>query len=401
MKVMEAATAERIRAWVRARRPLIDALLIGLFCVLSAALGFSGVWSLFTLVDADVSPWWTLATALPGCIAILAKRRFPMLSLIAAAVLFTIDLLTVGGLGPVIILLDVLWTAAFLASPRGRTGLLVASAIAVVVMFFSALAVSDASVPVAFLVAAQFGAFVGTDYWWAVAVSQANELAELHRQRADEAAAVAERDQAEAVRRERETMARELHDVVAGHVMAMAIRAEAALSTTPDRVMDREALQAVRDAGLDAHGALRSMITVLRRGDGRLSPTPSWRDLDGILAEARRAGLGIRYSPSDLSGVGGAAEQAVVRVVREALSNGIRHAAGAEVELEITSSVEDVRVVVHTRGGTARSSVARGDHGWGLQMLRERVEALGGAFFAGPERDAWTVRARLPLDGRA
>ena len=398
---MQEATAERISTWSRARRPLIDAVLIGLFCVLSAALGFSGIWSIFSLLDPDISPWWTLATALPGCIAVLMKRRFPMLSLVAAAILFTVDLLTIGGLGPVIILLDVLWTAAFLASPRARTGLLIASAIAVVVMFFGALALSDAAVPVAFLVAAQFGAFVGTDYWWAVAVSQANELAELHRQRADDAAAVAEREQAEAVRRERETMARELHDVVAGHVMAMAIRAEAALTSPPDPVTDRDALQAVRDAGLDAHGALRSMISVLRRGDGTLAPTPGWSDLEGIVDEARRAGLGIRFSSADVSGVGGAAEQAVVRVVREALANGIRHASGADVDVVIDVAGSDVQVAVRSRGGVARASATHGGQGWGLQMLRERVEALGGAFAAGPESDGWSVAARVPVGVRA
>jgi len=400
MKTMQEATAERIRTWSRARRPLIDAVLIGLFCVLSAVLGFSGVWSIFSLLDADVSPWWTLATALPGCIAVLLKRRFPMLSLVAAAVLFTVDLLTIGGLGPVIILLDVLWTAAFVASPRMRTRLLIASAVAVVTMFFGALALSDASVPVAFLVAVQFGAFVGTDYWWAVAVSQANELAELHRQRADDAAAVAEREQAEAVQRERETMARELHDVVAGHVMAMAIRAEAALATAPDPVTDRDALQAVRDAGLDAHGALRSMISVLRRGDGALSSTPGWTDLEGIVDEARRAGLGIRFSATDVEGVGAAAEQAVVRVVREALANGIRHASGADVDVAIEVVDTDVRVLVRSRGGVAHAAAAHGGQGWGLQMLRERVEALGGVFAAGPESDGWSVAARIPVEVR-
>lgn len=400
MKTMQEATAERIRTWSRARRPLIDAVLIGLFCVLSAALGFSGVWSIFSLLDADVSPWWTLATALPGCIAVLLKRRFPILSLVAAAVLFTVDLLTIGGLGPVIILLDVLWTAAFVASPRMRTRLLIASAVAVVTMFFGALALSDASVPVAFLVAVQFGAFVGTDYWWAVAVSQANELAELHRQRADDAAAVAEREQAEAVQRERETMARELHDVVAGHVMAMAIRAEAALATAPDPVTDRDALQAVRDAGLDAHGALRSMISVLRRGDGALSSTPGWTDLEGIVDEARRAGLGIRFSATDVAGVGGAAEQAVVRVVREALANGIRHASGADVDVAIEVVDTDVRVLVRSRGGVAHAAATHGGQGWGLQMLRERVEALGGVFAAGPESDGWSVAARIPVEVR-
>src|SRR5690606_22228085 len=119
--------------------------------------------------------------------------------------------------------------------------------------------------------------------------------------------------------RERESMARELHDAVAGHVMAMAIRAEAALSSAPDEQRDRAALQAVRDAGMDAHAALRSMITVLRSGDGELQPAPRLEDLDGIVSDARRAGLRVRVQgmPADELGLepGDAAAQTVVRVV--------------------------------------------------------------------------------------
>lgn len=401
MSIMRQATGSRVRDWYRGHRPLADALIIALFSVLAAALGFSGIWDIFSLVPARLSPWLTLATALPACVFVLTKRRAPMLSLAGAAAVFTIDLLTVGGLGPLIVLLDVLWTASFVASARVRGRLLLSIAAATVVLFVAALLVSDTSIPLAFLVAVQFGAFVGTDYWWAVAVSQAHELAELHRQRAEDAAAVAERDRIEAVRRERETMAKELHDVVAGHVMAMAIRAEAALSTDPDPTADRDALQAVRDAGLDAHGALRSMISVLRRGGGELSPTPCLADLPGVLDDAERAGLDIRFASEELHDVDAATEQAIVRIVREALTNCIRHASGAHVDVRIEPRDGAIHVGVVSRGGIARASADDDSGGWGLSMLRERVDALGGGFRAGPNREGWAVEATLPAEAAA
>lgn len=394
---MEAVTADGVRDWYRAHRPMTDALLFALLSVLAAFLGFSGIWSVFSLLPAGISPWWTLATALPACALVLAKRRAPWLSLIAAAAVFAMDLFTTGGIGPLFVLLDVLWTAAFIASPSGRRRILLAIALSVLALFVIALVRSEATAPVAFLVAVQFGAFVGTDYWWAVAVSQANELAELHRQRAEDAAAAAGRERAEAVRRERETMAKELHDVVAGHVLAMAIRAEAALSTPADEAGDRAALQTVRDAGLDAHGALRSMIAVLRRGDGALSPTPRLADIEVLVEDARRAGLRVRLSADDVSGVPGAVEQALVRIVREALSNCLRHASGAAVEVTIEHLDVAVSVRAESTGGARPAHTGYEGGGWGLSMLAERVDALGGEFSAGPRPAGWLVEALLPV----
>lgn len=388
-------------AWYRRYRWLVDPLLMALLSIAMAAFGSRGIWGPYSILSEPVSPWWALALALPACGLALVKRRRPVVVLSLVTLLFVVDLLTVGGIGTLVALLDVLWTAAFVAGSRGRRVLLVLLGASTIALFLAALLFADVSFGIAFLIAVQFGAIFGTDYWWAVAVSQANELTELHRQRADEATALAEREQAEAVRRERESMARELHDVVAGHVMAMAIRAEAALTTAPDPVRDRDALQAVRDAGLDAHGALRSMISVLRRGEGELSSTPGWADLEGIVDEAQRAGLGIRFSSSGIDGVGGPAEQAVVRVVREALANCVRHASGADVEVVIDAAGPEVDVAVRSRGGIARAAAAHGDHGWGLQMLRERVEALDGSFSAGPDADGWVVVAALPAEVRA
>ena len=393
---MKEATADSIRGWYLAHRSPIDALLIAGLSVVSALLGFSGNWSVLSVLPADVSPWWTLATAVPACVLVLTKHRAPWASLIVATVIFGVDLFTTGGLGPLVVLLDVLWTAVFVARPSVRGRVLIAAAVGVAVIFIIAVMRPEGSAPLALLVAVQFGALVGTDYWWAVAVSQAHELAELHRQRAEEAAAVAERDREEAVQRVRESMARELHDVVAGHVLAMAIRAEAALSVPADEKVDRAALRAVRDAGLDAHSALRSMIVVLRRGDGQLSPTPRIDDIGALAADARRAGLQVEVTVAQLAAMPAAVEQAAVRIVREALSNCVRHASGSHVEVRVEDVGDGVHVRVDSRGGAELVATSYAGGGWGLSMLAERVDALGGRFSAGPRPGGWRVDARLP-----
>lgn len=386
--------------WNRRHRWWVDPLGMAILATATVVLGFRGPPGSFSMLESPVSPLWALVPALLACVLALVKQRMPMTVLALVAVLFVIDVLTVGGIGTLIVLLDVLWTASFRASARGRLVLLIVLGASTLALFVAALVVAAAPLSVAFLAAVQFGAIFGADYWWAVAVSQAHELAELHRQRAEDAAAVAERDRAAAVRTERETMARELHDVVAGHVMAMAIRAEAVLSTEADHGKDRDALRAVRDTGLDAHAALRSMISVLRRGDGTIAPTPRWADLEGIVREAQQLGLHVRLAVDDVPDLGVGPEQAVVRIVREALTNCIRHAAGAEVEVAITTADAEVRVHVRSRGGVAHNATTHDGEGWGLQMLRERVDALGGTFSAEEVAEGWLVESALPIEAR-
>lgn len=391
---MQEQAAGGLNAWYRRWRWVLEPITMALFSVVMAAFGFRAFWGPFSLLHVDVSPWWALVLALPACGLVLLKRRAPMLVLAAVAALFMIDILTVGGIGTMVVLLDVLWMAVFVSNPRARQTLLILLGASMTALFVAALVFTEVPLAIAFLIAIQFGAIFGTDYWWAVAVSQANELADLHRQRAEDTEHTAERERTEAVHREREMMARELHDAVAGHVLAMAIRAEAALSTTPDEAADRAALQAVRDAGLDAHTALRTMISVLRGGEGDLVAAPRLEDLDDVIEEARRTGLDVTETRSD-ERFPVVVEQTLIRIVRECLANCIRHAAGARVDVVIAPTGGSVGVSVESHGGSPLAHAA--GNGWGLSMLNERVRALDGTFHAGPVAGGWTVRAELPL----
>lgn len=382
--------------WYERHRWLLDPLAMAALSVVFAALGFHGIWGPFSVAGSELSSWWALAFALPACALALAKRRHPLIVLALVSALFIADILTIGGIGTLVVLLDVLWTAVFVARPRTRRILSWVLVGAVIVLFVAALRATGGEFPAAFVIALQFGAIFGTDYWWAVAVSQANELAELHRLRAEEVQRQAAQDRESAVRRERESMARELHDTIAGHVMAMAIRSEAALSIAPDERADRAALQAVRTAGLDAHTALRTMIAVLRDGESDLAVPLGSADWDRAVDRARRSGLAVHAGAPPL-GLSAPVEQAVLRIVREALTNCERHAAGAVVEVEVDQEPGWVRVAIESRGGSPRAQAT--GSGWGLSMLGERVRALEGTFSAGPIADGWSVRAAIP-DGR-
>lgn len=442
-----------------------------LVAVLCAWLGISGLWTAFRLLPEYGSPWWTLATALPAAALALAKRRRPLAGCVAAAALFAVDLAATGGIVPFIVLLDLLYALTVTLDAERRRRVLAAVAVATAAMtVLSFVATRDLRVTV--LIGMQVGALLGTTYWYGTAVAQSRELVELHRRQAEDATRLAELDRASAVRGERERMARELHDVVAGHVAAVAIRSEAALAgagavgvsaaassaeaATPGEHGDPHApgsaelaaLRAVRDSSLEAHEALRAMIRVLRDGsDGFVAP-PGTDRVPEMVAEARRSGVRVAL----VGGLDGRVlpeptDQAVARVVQEALANAVKYASGAEVEVGIAAgpvgiggwgaagargeavdggagrdpsaaadgaapdparglhdrgaadpSASGVLVEIVCRGGAPIARPELEGSGMGLLMLEERVRSLGGEFAAGPCDGGWSVRACLPLD---
>jgi signal transduction histidine kinase len=85
-----------------------------------------------------------------------------------------------------------------------------------------------------------------------------------------------------AVRAERTRIARELHDVVAHHVTAIVVRAQAADRVGGDRPEEyREAVRWIAPAGREALTAMRSVVRVLREPDGTGTAWPPVLDIDG------------------------------------------------------------------------------------------------------------------------
>lgn len=200
----------------------------------------------------------------------------------------------------------------------------------------------------------------------------------------------------EARLRERERLARELHDTVAHHVAAIAIQAQAGrtvAATRPDAA--RDALVAIEEEAARTLAELRTLVGVLRDpGDVALAPQAGLADLEAL---AQRAPGPVELElEGDLEGLGPAVHAALFRLAQESITNAVRHARGARrIVVRVEGDAECVRLSVQDDGARARA----GAPGHGLVGMAERAELLGGTFEAGPhEAGGWIVTAVLPRD---
>ena len=134
-------------------------------------------------------------------------------------------------------------------------------------------------------------------------------------------------------------IARELHDTVAGAVAAIGIQAGAARRVLPDRPDDATAaLVRIETASRSANADLRRMLVALR-GDGPAPtvPEPGLDQLEALVDEVRAAGPDVRLEldPAALRLDDPARDHAAYRIVQEALTNVVRHAGTAPVEVRV------------------------------------------------------------------
>jgi signal transduction histidine kinase len=198
--------------------------------------------------------------------------------------------------------------------------------------------------------------------------------------------------------REREQLARELHDTVAHHVSAIAVQAQAgqALATTaPERAVEILAvIEATASTTLDE---MRAMVGSLRAGsNAELTPQQGVADLPR-LADGVVGGLSVDVDvDSNLGRIGPAVDAALFRIAQESITNAVRHARRARrVDVRVESLGDSVRLTVTDDG---ERSEPRSGQGYGLLGMAERTHLLGGIFEAGPAspRGGWRVSAELP-----
>ncbi|WP_433511837.1 sensor histidine kinase [Nonomuraea sp. CA-143628] len=226
--------------------------------------------------------------------------------------------------------------------------------------------------------------------WATGVVVRERSAAEAERVRLAEAAVVAA---------ERARIARELHDVVTHHVTAMVVQADAAqfLAGQPERVTT--GLEAISETGRHALTDLRYLLGALdgtpdADGEGR---EPSVSKLPDLVARTRSAGQPVELVEDGQPGaMEKAAEVAAYRVVQEALTNAVKHAAGKRTLVHVRHGEQWMDVEV-TTDGPSRPGLGRGG-GRGLVGLRERVSVVGGELSAGVRSGGgFTVRARIPM----
>ena len=203
-----------------------------------------------------------------------------------------------------------------------------------------------------------------------------------------------------AVTAERTRIARELHDVIAHSVGVMVVQAGAAERMIPvDPERATAAAQSVQDCGRQALGDLRNLLGLLRSaGDGPdagdLAPQPGLDDVPTLLHRLEDAGLSVQLDRSGTPrplppGV----DLAAFRIVQEALTNVLKHAAAPTASMRVRYAEDGVDIEVVNRGGGHR----RSGSGHGLVGMRERTAVYGGTFEAGPrDNGEFAVVVHLP-----
>ncbi|WP_224390101.1 histidine kinase [Pseudonocardia sp. ICBG1293] len=234
--------------------------------------------------------------------------------------------------------------------------------------------------------------FVAVVPLWAAGVAVRRHRLDTDLRRRDLAEAAVRDD----LVRERLRVARDLHDVVAHHVSAVAVQAGAA-RLAADAQARADALGHIADSARRVAEAIPALAD-LAPDPATAALTPA--GLDALVAPSRAAGLPVGVvvtgTPADPPGE---AELFASRIVTEALTNTLRHAGPSPTRVRVAHGGERGPVVVevvddgpvpgHRPDGTGS--------GLGLVGMAERVALLGGDLHTGPgDGPGWTVRAVLP-----
>ncbi|MBW1599835.1 sensor histidine kinase [Streptomyces sp. JJ38] len=349
---------------------------------------------------------WALLPLLVMCLAALGRRSHGPWVLVLAVLALVGDGLTGGLLATLIVFTDIVYAAVLYGSPR-RARLLPPWTMAMSVAFTLAM-LAALREPEVLLVGALFAGVTALPAYTGLLVRTHRDAATAMRLRAEQTARLAEMDRRQAVGAERARMARELHDLVANHLSAIALHATAAQSLD-DASATARALGVIRENSVQGLTEMRRLIGILRdeAGDGDApAARPTLDGLPALVDQARSGGApdGLRFTLCGTYAEPGAAETAdglpapvelaAYRVVQEALTNALKHAAPGEVTVRVD---RDVDLTVSVQSPLGRGGPRLPGSGAGLVGMRERVELLGGTFSAGPDADGWRVWARLPL----
>jgi signal transduction histidine kinase len=202
-----------------------------------------------------------------------------------------------------------------------------------------------------------------------------------------------------AATREQLRMAQELHDGVGHGLAVIAMQAGVGLHVLDqDPAAARAALEAVRDSARESLDALRAELATISGEPAPLRPRHGVADLDELVDRVRTAGLAVELtgSPGRLEDL---VDAVVYGVVQEGLTNVLRHASATSASVRLDRSPDRMSVTVEDDGrGTDDGDSPDEATGMGLRGMRERVQALGGDFSAGPRvSGGFAVHAVLPL----
>ncbi|MEN3616076.1 histidine kinase [Plantactinospora sp. ZYX-F-223] len=359
---------------------------------IALATGFGTAGLVHPLRQADLADPWSLVAGLfllvVAAVAVVWRRQFPLSVLtVVTAAAFTCQLAGAGG----------------------SAGLLVALALYTVTASRPWWWAVGCGLAVALTAAVAVGVGAGgggprpEDLVWVTGTVMATGMI-VRGVRRTQAGAVERAEAAARSRAERELqrMAYEVHDVVTHSLAVINVQAGVAAHVADQRPEQaREALVAIKIASRTALADLRASVGVLNSPVGGPAVAGS-SELAGLarLGELARAGesagltVVVRGEQGDLPAT---VDRAAFRIVREAVTNTVRHAVGArQITIDLIRRGDVLRLRVRDDGRTPPVPVP----GSGLRGMADRAAELGGRLSAGPTAGGFQVEADLPTTRR-
>jgi signal transduction histidine kinase len=205
----------------------------------------------------------------------------------------------------------------------------------------------------------------------------------------------------EAVRSERDRIAREMHDVIAHSISAMVVQTSAAqdlVRSDPDRA--ERVLADVADTGRQAIAETGRLLHVLRDDADELglAPAPGLADLPGLVAAFRESGLAVDLDlPDPLPHVPDGVDVSAYRIIQEALTNALRYGSDRTTSLRLVSTPTALSIEASNPMGGLSDGRTSSGAGLGLLGIAERVALLGGELSHGVRDGRFVLTASLPV----
>jgi len=387
------AVLDAARSWLG---QYLDVLLAILVVVVSV-----GTMVIAPVAIGTMPPALALAVTLVTGVAVGFRRRWPVGTLVVVAAVILVQQsygasLNFGSLAAVIALFTV---AA--ETPR-RTSLVVLALLPAYLLVADLAYAAIHPTPTELLIGQFISAVVIFGIVWFAGDSYRSRRARMRE--LEERADRLEREQAErariAVQNERAIIARELHDIVAHSVSVMVVQAGAARRVVDDQPDEaRAAMVSIETTGREALVEMRRLLGVLRSdtGPAPLEPQQGLAGIGTVIAGADRSGVVVELViEGDPRPLPPGLDLTAYRIVQEALTNTVKHAAPAHATVRIRYAPDTLDLDIVDDGSRTHGDDGTGGHG--LIGMEERVRLYGGDFAAGPRQpDGFGIQVRLPL----
>ncbi|MFF1301607.1 sensor histidine kinase [Streptomyces sp. NPDC058307] len=369
----------RLPRWARAAYDLLVARRSALFDLALAVITIGVELGLLFDDDTPVGVIPVVVTVFAGSVLLL-RRRAPLAVLIAAcagaAVLVPLGY-SPGGAPAVVAL-------ASLADLRDRR--VSVAALVPTALFLLLASISSLPIPIG---AWALGSYLQTRRRYTWALEDRAATLEREREQLDQIAA----------QRERTSIARELHDIVAHSVTVMLIGVRGARDVLPtEPQVAAETLERVEANAEQSLAELRRILGLLRTSDdsAQWRPQPSLDQLAELVSGYRTAGMPVRLElTGEARPLAGGLELSAYRIVEEALTNVLKHTDPTQVTVTLHYGRTQLDVTVEDDGGSRDPVPSAAGHG--ILGMRERAAVAGGSLDARHTASGFLVTARLPV----